>query len=181
MSHFSHSFSNFLSFHPFHPSLLFFALFFHNFPALSLHPLPLFRCFQRFLAKAMRLHVTPLSAMCPTRHRRTRHVVKEDFCWLLREKPKSKKVFNFHVIRPLRTVSTALASFPCPVSARNFERAPQARSCKWIWVIRCATCAPLFFFFCLFSLTTAELASAGIECRAPASNPPRDPLVYLRP
>ena len=36
----------------------------------------------RFLVKATGLHVTPLSAMCPTRHRilrRTRHVVKEDF------------------------------------------------------------------------------------------------------
>ena len=41
--------------------------------------LPLFPV---FLAKATCLHVTPLSAMCPTRHRimrRTRHVVKEDF------------------------------------------------------------------------------------------------------
>ena len=85
---------------------------------------------------------------------------------------------------PLRTVSTALASFPCPVSARNFERTPQARSCKWTRVIRCATCAPFFSFFIpffVFFLTTAELASAGIECRAPASDPPRDPLVCLRP
>ena len=35
----------------------------------------------------------------------------------------------------------------------------------------------LFFFFFFF----AELALAGIECRAPVSDPPRDPLVHLRP
>ena len=27
----------------------------------------------------------------------------------------------------------------------------------------------------------AELAPAGIECRAPVSDPPREPLVHLRP
>ena len=32
--------------------------------------------------------------------------------------------------------------------------------------------------YCFFSPTTAELASAGIECRAPASGPPRDLLVF---
>ena len=64
----------------FFPSLFF--LFFPKFPSTFPSPSPTFRFFQRFLAKATRLHVTPLSAMCPTRHRilrRTRHVVKEDF------------------------------------------------------------------------------------------------------
>ena len=51
----------------------------------------------------------------------------------------------------------------------------------------CVSCtgAPLrdtrtkaYFFL---SPTTTELASAGIECRAPTSGPPPDPLVFLRP
>ena len=36
-----------------------------------------------------------------------------------------------------------------------------------------SSCARFFFF--------AELAPAGIECRAPVNDPPRDPLVHLRP
>ena len=36
-----------------------------------------------------------------------------------------------------------------------------------------------FFFFSFFFCV--ELALAGIECRTPVSDPPRDPLVYLRP
>ena len=46
--------------------------------------------------------------------------------------------------------------------------------------LRCATRAPQGTVF--FSTpTTAELASAGVECRAPASGPLRNPLVFLRP
>ena len=56
----------------------FFPQFSSNFPS----PSPTFRFSSRFWVKATRLHVTPLSTMCSTRHRilrRTRHVVKEDF------------------------------------------------------------------------------------------------------
>ena len=84
-----------LRFSPFFPlflrfslfSLLFplpfsFSSFFPQFARIFPSPSPTFRFFSRFLVKATRLHVTPLSAMCPTKHkilRRTRHVVKEDF------------------------------------------------------------------------------------------------------
>ena len=50
---------------------LFPSLFFHFFPQFSSNfPSPPLTSsfFQRFLVKATRLHVTPLSAMCPTRH-----------------------------------------------------------------------------------------------------------------
>ena len=53
----------------FFPSLFlfFFPQFSSNFPS----PPPTSRFFRRFLAKATRLHVTPLLAMCPTRHLHT--------------------------------------------------------------------------------------------------------------
>ena len=74
----------FPSFHTFHSSLFFFFFFrnFRTFPSPSL----ILCDFPRFLVKATRLHVSPLPAMCPTRHRimrPTRHVVKEDFCLFL--------------------------------------------------------------------------------------------------
>ena len=84
-SSFVHSFSNFLSFHLFHTSLLFFR-FFPQFSIIFPSLFHTFRFFQRFLAKATRLHVTPLSAMRSTKHRilrRTRYVVKENFCLFL--------------------------------------------------------------------------------------------------
>ena len=64
----------------------FFFLFFPHFSSTFPSPSPTFSFFPAFLAKVTRLHVTPLSAMCSTRHRilrRTRHVVKEDFCLIL--------------------------------------------------------------------------------------------------
>ena len=67
----SHSFPNFSSFHPFPSSLIFFPFFFPHFPSTfpsPPSPPPIFSFFQRFLVKATRLHVTPLSAMCFVRH-----------------------------------------------------------------------------------------------------------------
>ena len=61
---FSQMFSLFSLFpHPF-SFFIFFPQFSSNFPSPPLTS----RFFQRFLVKATRLHVTPLSAMCPTRH-----------------------------------------------------------------------------------------------------------------
>ena len=94
----------------------FFFSFFPQFSTKFPSPSPTFRFFQLFLAKATRLHVTPLSAMCPTRHRilrRTLHVVKEDFCMFLGifrhiqkkgpnfVKSPKREGFNFHVIGTL--------------------------------------------------------------------------------
>ena len=45
----------------------------------------------------------------------------------------------------------------------------------WVFFIMKLFLREVFFFF------FAELAPAGIECRAPVSNPPREPLVRLRP
>ena len=45
--------------------------------------------------------------------------------------------------------------------------------CNQAWELRCATRASQRTGFFPFHPTTAELASAGIECRAPASGPPR--------
>ena len=60
-----------------------FFLFFPQFSSTFPSPSRTLRFFPA-LTKPTRLHETPLSAMCPTRHRilrRTRHVVKEDFAW----------------------------------------------------------------------------------------------------
>ena len=49
---------------------------------------------------------------------------------------------------------------------------------EWMHTARLRQEGSVRFFFSFFC---AELAPAGIECRAPVSDPPRDPLVYLRP
>ena len=63
--------------------------------------------------------------------------------------------------------------------------APRTLHTKRIWTHRVTReiCVPLrdahATAYWNFSPTTCELASAGIECRGPASGPPRDPLVFL--
>ena len=96
-------------FSPFFPLPFSFFTFFPQFSSNFPSPPLTSRFFQRFLVKATRLHVTPLSAMCTTRHgilKRTRHVVEEDVCIflsILKHLPNKqvRKVFRVHVIRTL--------------------------------------------------------------------------------
>ena len=112
---FPYVFSNFSSFHIFPSSLPFFPFFSTVYQQFSITSFN-FTLFPAFFGQSDASPCDPLSAMCTTRHgilKRTRHVLKEDFCiflgifWahskkrvLFGETPK-KESLRVHVIRTL--------------------------------------------------------------------------------
>ena len=86
---------------------------------------------------------------------------------------------NGKSLHDLRLVVVALSHELAGASLEPSEFCASAL-CNQAWVRRLRDTRTTVYCFS-FLPTTAELASAGIECRAPASGPPRHPLVFLRP
>ena len=103
----SHFFSFFFLFSPFfHPPFLFFFPFFHSLPVIFHHFLQ-FHAFSSFFGQSDASPCDPLSAMCTTRHgilKRTRHVLKEDFCIFLGIFGTFKKTVSYLAKRQKRKV-----------------------------------------------------------------------------